>query len=51
MTKFKFFLPVLILISINIYSQCWDKISNGQSHTLAIRDDGTLWSWGAKTHG
>lgn len=51
MNKKHFFLAVLFLISINIYSQCWEKISNGQYHTLAINDDGTLWSWGLNTHG
>jgi alpha-tubulin suppressor-like RCC1 family protein len=51
MNKITFFLPILFLISSNIYSQCWEKISNGQNHTLAIKDDGTLWSWGANNSG
>lgn len=24
----------------------WSKVSTGQSHTLAIRNDGSLWAWG-----
>ena len=24
----------------------WKAVSAGWYHTLAIRDDGTLWSWG-----
>lgn len=29
----------------------WANISCGEDHTLAIRDDGTLWSWGRNNFG
>lgn len=29
----------------------WTKISAGQNHSLAIRTDGTLWSWGLGSNG
>ena len=29
----------------------WKQVSGGQSHTMAIKTDGTLWGWGAKNDG
>lgn len=29
----------------------WEKISCGNYHTLAIKDDGTLWAWGKNQYG
>jgi alpha-tubulin suppressor-like RCC1 family protein len=29
----------------------WDKIACGYHHSGAIKDDGTLWTWGRGTHG
>lgn len=29
----------------------WSKVSTGLDYTLAIRNDGTLWSWGANGNG
>jgi len=36
----------LQFLSISLYSQCWQSISAGLDHTIAIRPDGTLWAWG-----
>jgi|GEM_PF-1034439 len=30
---------------------CWKEISVGQFHSVAIRDNGTLWAWGQNTNG
>lgn len=30
---------------------CWQKVSSGQQFTVAIKGDGTLWSWGANAYG
>jgi|GEM_PF-627598 len=30
---------------------CWQSVSAGMSHTMAIRTDGTLWAWGANDFG
>src|SRR5690606_17574881 len=38
---------VMLLLCINIgNAQCWQEISKGLNHTVAIKADGTLWSWG-----
>ena len=29
----------------------WASVSCGQSHTLAIKNDGTLWAWGNNEYG
>lgn len=29
----------------------WSKVSGGQNHTLAVKTDGTLWSWGRNNSG
>ena len=43
---------ILILIFIPIYSlaQCWQSVDSGPSHNLAIKNDGTLWSWGSNAY-
>lgn len=32
-------------------SQCWRQIVTGGNHNLAIKTDGTLWTWGANNFG
>ena len=34
-------------IKVSIVSLFWKNISSGYSHTVAIKSDGTLWSWGS----
>ncbi|MES2847598.1 MAG: T9SS type A sorting domain-containing protein [Bacteroidota bacterium] len=34
---------------LNIQAQCWKAIAAGYSHTLAIKNDGTLWATGGIT--
>jgi len=29
----------------------WDSISNGDTYSIALRTDGTLWAWGLNTYG
>lgn len=33
-----------------LFSQCWQMVS-GKDHTLAIKNDGSLWAWGRNQHG
>lgn len=38
---------ILLLLPIFSTAQCWQSVDAGENHTLAIRNDGTLWSWGS----
>jgi alpha-tubulin suppressor-like RCC1 family protein len=33
------------------YEDTWKQVSAGESHTAAIKTDGTLWTWGLGTNG
>ncbi|MFN7044973.1 MAG: T9SS type A sorting domain-containing protein [Flavobacterium sp.] len=45
-------LLVAILFSLQINAQqCWSKLASGLYHSIAIANDGTLWSWGANNYG
>ncbi|TPD71266.1 RCC1 domain-containing protein [Flavobacterium microcysteis] len=41
----------LIFLSLQNYAQCWQTISSGLDHTLALKTDGTLWAWGDNQYG
>jgi alpha-tubulin suppressor-like RCC1 family protein len=40
-----------VFTSLNIFPQCWTNISAGGAHTIALRDGGTLWTWGRNNNG
>lgn len=40
-----------VLITLQISAQCWTNISAGANHSLAIKNDGTLWAWGKNYFG
>ncbi len=46
------FIPLLLLF-INSFSfaQCFTKVEVSNTHTLAIKTDGTLWAWGSNFYG
>ncbi len=35
------------ILPIFAFSQCWQSVDAGENHTLAIKTDGSLWSWGS----
>jgi alpha-tubulin suppressor-like RCC1 family protein len=43
-------LLLLFLLPNPSSGQCWQSIDAGNSHTLAIKPNGTLWSWGNNDH-
>lgn len=47
----KLLLTLLTIVSLQLQAQCWKKISGGGTHTIAIKDDGTLWAWGLNNSG
>ncbi len=38
-------------INITVKNSKWKVISAGENHTLAIKEDGTLWAWGYNFYG
>ena len=40
-----------LLFSTTINAQCFQSVSVGAEHTLAIKTDGTLWAWGSNDNG
>ena len=46
----KFFFCFFLISQIS-FSQCWIKVEIGDNHTLAIKSDGTLWTWGINNYG
>ncbi len=47
----KITLLIAFLVSIKSYSQCWQNISAGDNHILAVKNDWTLWAWGSNNYG
>lgn len=49
MRPFLYFLLILFYNSVN--SQCVKSITAGAEHSVMIKSDGTLWTWGRNTNG
>jgi alpha-tubulin suppressor-like RCC1 family protein len=42
---------ILFMLPTIVLAQCWQFVDAGANHTLAIRNDGTIWSWGSNNFG
>jgi hypothetical protein len=42
----KLLLFTILLYGVTTSAQCWESISNGETHVMAIKPNGTLWGWG-----
>ncbi|WP_316636145.1 leucine-rich repeat domain-containing protein [uncultured Flavobacterium sp.] len=47
----KILLLLLIFSCLQIKAQCWKTGAAGYNHTIAVRTDGTLWTWGSNDQG
>ena len=45
----KLLLNSLLLASLITNAQCWESVSNGETHVMGIKLNGTLWGWGNNT--
>ncbi|ARN77024.1 hypothetical protein BST97_02860 [Nonlabens spongiae] len=43
--------PVYVAVTPNVEYGCWQMVDTGATHTLAIAENGSLWSWGTNTNG
>ncbi len=41
----------IYLLATSLYAQCWQTVSAGRDHTIAIKPNGTLWAWGYNGYG
>lgn len=42
---------LFLFICLQIQAQCWRTVSPGTMHTVAVKTDGTLWTWGFNGYG
>lgn len=47
----KLLLIILTLLSMQLQAQCWKEVAIGNFHTVAIQENGSLWSWGRNSEG
>lgn len=49
--KNKIMLILIVLIFEQSYAQCWMSFSGGEEHSVAIMNNGSLWTWGWNIYG
>jgi alpha-tubulin suppressor-like RCC1 family protein len=47
--KVQLLLCFFSLLNQNTFAQCWQVVTGGELHSVAIKTDGTLWAWGDNT--
>lgn len=49
--KNKILLLFLLIAGSFSFGQCWNSVSGGTFHSVGVKDDGTLWTWGYNVDG
>jgi len=44
-------ITLLLFITLQMSAQCWQSIDAGYDHSLAVKNDGTIWAWGSNGTG
>lgn len=44
-------LYITLFFTLYVNAQCWQEVSVGQYHFVAVKTDGTLWTWGSNDSG
>ena len=39
-------LLLVLFIQFNVFGQCWKEVKAGSLHTIGVKLDGSLWTWG-----
>lgn len=47
----KILTAVVLFVALSAHAQCWKSVSLGTEFCVALKQDGTLWSWGDNTNG
>ncbi|MBO3099164.1 T9SS type A sorting domain-containing protein [Gelidibacter pelagius] len=45
------FIGITLLFSQGSKGQCWQSVSVGNTHTIALTPEGSLWTWGLSSYG
>jgi len=42
---------ITLIVTLHVNAQCWEEVSTGYYHFVAVKTDGTLWAWGSNEFG
>ena len=50
-TQLQLLISILCFLPLSLFSQCWQSVSVGNTHTIALTPEGSLWTWGLNSYG